>query len=96
MSDAKGPITLITDLSERSNRWKALALTWRSVAISAMRPCSVCGDAALWFIPETGVYWCDSHKENAPTSVAAKATKVPWFNNMRHALELEKLLEASG
>jgi hypothetical protein len=96
MSDSKGPITLITDLSERSNRWKALAFAWRSAAISSMRPCTACGSPSLWVIPETGVYWCQIHRDSAPQTVAAKAQKVSWFSGLQRALELEDQLEGTG
>ena len=96
MSATKGPITLITDLSERSNRWKALAFAWRSAAISSIKPCSACGAPAFWVVPETGVHWCHAHKESAPPGVAAQARKVSWFNGLQRALELESQLEGPG
>ena len=47
MAEHRGPITLITDLSKKSNRWKALAFAWRSTAVSGIDACSVCGAPAL-------------------------------------------------
>ncbi len=93
MTDGKGPITLIKDLSQKRNRWKALAFAWRSAAISSMRPCSVCGSPALWHLAATDTYWCDLHREDAGVPDADDATKVSWFAGLRRALELERELE---
>lgn len=93
MSSDKGPITLITDLSERSNRWKALAFAWRSAAIASMHPCSACGSPALWYRADTGEHWCQIHHDAAKPAEADKAKKVKWFSGLQRALELEGQLE---
>ncbi len=95
MSD-KGPITFITDLSQKRNRWKGLAFAWRSVAISAIRPCSVCGAPAAWQGPEPDVLWCQAHWEGAPSDAAGKATKLPWHSALQRAIDLETQLEGDA
>lgn len=92
MSDAKGPITLITDLSEKRNRWKALAFAWRSAAVSAVHGCSVCGSPSLWHHEGSGAYWCGPHHAAAPATETEGAVKLPWYQSLARALELEEEL----
>ena len=92
MADHRGPITVITDLSQKRNRWKALAFAWRSTAVSAIHACSVCGTPALWRHEAQNVHWCQHHKEDAPDAEADLAVKLPWFAALARALELEEEL----
>lgn len=94
MAEHKGPITLITDLSEKRNRWKALAFAWRSAAISSIPGCSDCGSPALWHQPDSGRYWCGVHYDNAPTADTAGAKKTGWHAGLARALELEEQIAA--
>ena len=36
MSDRRGPITLITSISDQRNRWKDIAYGWKAVALQAV------------------------------------------------------------
>jgi len=92
MSD-KGPITFITDLSNKRNRWKGLAFAWRSAAISAIKPCSECGSPSLWRHPEDEVFWCPDHFDELSSEQSATAVRMPWHSALERALELERELE---
>jgi hypothetical protein len=92
MTEGKGPITLITDLSQKRNRWKALAFAWRSAAVSAIKGCTVCGSPALWKNPAGDTHWCLRHHEDASADERESALKLPWFQGLARALELEEEL----
>lgn len=86
MSDRKGPITVITSLSEEKNRWKALAFAWKAAAIQAAPPCRECGTPALWYEAGLERYWCATHRPDE----AGRAQKVPWHKSLQHAIDLEQ------
>jgi hypothetical protein len=92
MSEHRGPITLITDLSQKRNRWKALAFAWRSAAVSAIDACSVCGTPGLWRHEANDLFWCQRHYEEVTEPEREAATKLPWFAALVRALELEEEL----
>jgi hypothetical protein len=89
----KGPITFITDLSNKRNRWRGLAFAWRAAAIAAIRPCSTCGAPSLYRHASDDLYWCQAHFDELPKDVSASATKLPWHSSLQRALELEVELE---
>ena len=90
MSDDRGPITLITSISDQRNRWKALAYAWKSVALQAVDSCSQCGAPALWRDGET--FWCEEHWKSARPSSEATAQKVDWYIGLIKAMDLEDQL----
>ncbi len=85
MTGGKGPITVITSLSEERNRWKAMAFAWKSVASQAMTPCSECGTPALWRSLAADTYWCEVHRDLCTDGVE----KAPWYEELKQALRLE-------
>ena len=90
MPDERGPITLITSISDQRNRWKALAYAWKSVALGAVDSCSWCGGPALWQDGET--FWCEEHWKSAGSSAQAAAQKVDWYISLIKALDLDDQL----
>ncbi len=90
MSDDRGPITLITSISDQRNRWKALAYAWKTVALQAVASCSQCGAPALWRHRET--FWCEEHWKSAPPNAEAAAQKVDWYIGLIKAMDLEDQL----
>ncbi len=90
MSDDRGPITIITSISDQRKRWKALAYAWKSVALGAVDSCSQCGGPALWRDGET--FWCEEHWKSAPPNAGATAQKVDWYIGLIKAMDLEDQL----
>ena len=90
MPDDRGPITLITSISDQRNRWKALAYAWKTVALQAVDSCSQCGAPALWRDGET--FWCEEHWKSARPSSGATAQKVDWYIALIKAMDLEDQL----
>jgi len=92
MSDDRGPITLITSISDQRNRWKALAYAWKSVALQAVDSCSQCGAPALWQDADGSTFWCEEHWKSVPRSEADTAAKTPWYVGLIKAMDLEDQL----
>ena len=90
MSDDRGPITLITSISDQRNRWKALAYAWKSVALQSVDSCSQCGAPALWQDGDT--FWCEEHWKSAPPNAETTAQKVGWYIGLIKAMDLEDQL----
>ena len=91
MSERRGPITLITRISDQRNRWKDLAYLWKAVALQAGDACSHCGAPALWRDSQRGVFWCEQHwKSHEPEETERVGVeKVPWYVALLKALDLE-------
>jgi hypothetical protein len=89
----KGPMTFITDLSNKRNRWKGLAFAWRAVAVSAIRPCSECGLPSIWHVPEKDLYLCALHWEESASDIRNDAVKLPWNSALTKALQIEAEME---
>ena len=95
MSDRRGPITLITSISDQRNRWKDLAYAWKAVALQAVHACSRCGSPALWRDSQRAVFWCEEHWKSHPpeetegVGVASGAERAPWYVTLLKALDLE-------
>ncbi len=92
MSDNRGPITLITSISDQRNRWKALAYAWRGVAMQAVDSCSQCGSPALWHDVQQETFFCEQHWKTAPQDLTEQAEKVPWYVALLKAMDLEDQL----
>ncbi|MCH7490173.1 MAG: hypothetical protein IID05_05705 [Gemmatimonadetes bacterium] len=95
MSDRRGPITLITSISDQRKRWKDLAYAWKAVALQAVHACSRCGSPALWRDSQRAVFWCEEHWKSHPpeetegVGVASGAERAPWYVTLLKALDLE-------
>jgi hypothetical protein len=92
MPDDRGPITLITSISDQRNRWKALAYAWKNVALQAVDACSQCGAPALWRDEAKQTFWCEDHWKTAPRHEADSAEKAPWYVGLIKAMDLEDQL----
>ena len=89
MPDDRGPITLITSMSDDRNRWKTLAHAWKSIALQATNSCSQCGAPALWRTPDQATSWCEAHWKSVPNDQTGAAEKVPWYVGLLKAMDLE-------
>jgi hypothetical protein len=89
MPDDRGPITLITSMSDERNRWKALAYAWKGIALQAADSCGECGAPALWRNPDHRRGWCEVHWKDVPRDQADAAEKVPWYVGLLKAMDLE-------
>ncbi len=91
MADERGPITLITNISDQRNRWKVLAYAWKTVALEAVESCAECGGPALWGNPKTNRFWCEEHWKMV-ASQEPDAEKLPWYVALLKAMDLEDAL----
>ena len=89
MPDDRGPITLITSISDQRNRWKALAYAWKDIALQAANSCTQCGAPALWRTPDQTSGWCEAHWKSVPQDQADAAEKVPSYVGLLKAMDLE-------
>ena len=89
MAESRGPITLITSISDQRNRWKDLAYAWKRVALQSTDAWSECGAPALWRNVERSVFWCEAHWKSADSEQTLRADKVPWHAGLLQALDLE-------
>ncbi len=89
MSDRRGPITLITSISDQRNRWKDIAYAWKAVALQAVDACSDCGAPALRRDSQRAVFWCEDHWKSHPPEETEGVGKVPWYVALLKALDLE-------
>ena len=92
MSDDRGPITLITSISDQRNRWKAMSYAWKSVALQAVDSCSQCGAPALWEDATRETFWCEEHWKSALPGEVEGAEKAPWYVALIKAMDLEDQL----
>lgn len=89
MAESRGPITLITSISDQRNRWRDLAYAWKRVALRSADACSECGSPALWRDVERSVFWCEAHWKSADSEHTSRAEKVPWHAGLLQAMDLE-------
>ncbi len=89
MSDRRGPITLITSISDQRNRWKDIAYGWKAVALQAVDACSYCGAPAMRRDSQHEMFWCEEHWKSHPPEETEGVEKVPWYVALLKALDLE-------
>ncbi|MDH5643900.1 MAG: hypothetical protein OEY63_06835 [Gemmatimonadota bacterium] len=92
MTDPKGPITLITSLSDERNKWKSMTYAWKAVALQAVPPCVDCGGPSVWGSKKGQGTWCEVHGRELAATDNPTVEKLPWYITMLQALDLEDRL----